>query len=74
MELPDYIKNKFWKDFLSPGMSLEIDIPDNVSLKDIGEEGAKRFGDKVAMVYALKREFTFQELNDLTNRFANGLL
>jgi len=74
MELPDYIKNKFWKDFLSPGMSLDIDIPDNMSLKDIGEEGAKRFGDKVAMVYALKREFTFQELADSTNRFANGLL
>ena len=74
MELPDYIKNKFWKDFLSPGMSLDIDIPDNVSLKDIHEEGPKRFADKVAMVYALKKEYTFQELADLTNRFANGLL
>ncbi|MHA1797385.1 MAG: AMP-binding protein, partial [Candidatus Helarchaeota archaeon] len=74
MELPNYIKNRYWKDFLPPGISLEIDIPDNVSLRDVYENGAKEYSDKISMVYALKRSFTFKELHDLTNRFANALI
>ncbi|MHA1265304.1 MAG: long-chain-fatty-acid--CoA ligase [Candidatus Helarchaeota archaeon] len=71
-DIPDYIKNRYWKDYLPPGITLEIEIPE-ISLRELFEEGAKNYGDKVAMNY-YDREFTFNELNDLTIRFANGLL
>jgi len=73
LDLPDYIKNKYWKDYLPPGISLEIDIPEDKSLRDLFEVGSEQFGDRVAMVYG-PRQFTYKELADLTNRFANGLL
>ncbi|NHI94916.1 MAG: hypothetical protein EAX96_20675, partial [Candidatus Lokiarchaeota archaeon] len=74
MELPDYIKNRYWKDFLPPGISLELDIPEDKCLRDLFEEGAKLYGNQIAINFYLKKEYTFQELNDLTYRFAHGLL
>ncbi|HUX98917.1 MAG TPA: long-chain fatty acid--CoA ligase [Candidatus Deferrimicrobium sp.] len=73
MDIPDYIKNRYWKDYLPPGITLEIDIPETQSLGDIFEIGAKSFGDKIAMMY-YDHPFTFNELDSLTRRFANGLL
>ena len=73
MELPDYIKNRYWKDYLPAGVSLEIDIPENMSLIDIFKKGAENFGERVAMNY-YGREFTYQEMNILTRRFARALL
>lgn len=70
-EIPDYIKNRYWKDFLPPGITLEIKIPE-ISLRELFE-GARQFGDKLAFNY-YDREFTYKELDDLTVRFANGLL
>ncbi|MBD3229746.1 MAG: AMP-binding protein [Candidatus Lokiarchaeota archaeon] len=72
MELPDYIKNRYWKDFLPPGISLEIDIPDDMSLRDVFLKGAEDFGDKMAINY-YNRKFTFKELDDLTKKFAKAL-
>ena len=46
MELPDYIKNRIWKDNLPDGITLEIDIPQNKSLIDVFETGAKEYADK----------------------------
>ena len=34
MELPDYIKNRYWGDFLPDGVTLDLDIP-NLSLIDV---------------------------------------
>lgn len=73
MELPDYIKNRYWKDFLPPGISLEIDIPEDMSLGDLFEQGAKKYGDKIALSY-YDNEFSFNELDRLTRRFASGLI
>jgi len=73
MDLPDYIKNRYWKDYLPPGITLEIDIPEDISLVDIFEKGAKDYGDKVSMNY-YGREFTFKELDNLTRRFAKVLV
>jgi long-chain acyl-CoA synthetase len=73
MQLPDYIKNRYWKDFLPPGMTLEIDIPEDMSLIDIFEKGLEDYQDKVSNIYAGK-EYTYKEMNDLTIRFANALL
>ncbi len=73
VELPDYIKNRYWKDFLPPGITLEINIPENQSLVDISKNGAKQFGDKIAMIY-YGREYSFNELDLLTRRFATALI
>ena len=35
MELPNYIKNRYWKDYLPSGMTLEIDLPDDMTLRDV---------------------------------------
>jgi len=71
-DIPDYIKKRYWKDYLPPGITLDIKIPE-ISLGELFEQGAKNFGPKVAMVY-YDHEFTFNELDKLTRRFANALL
>jgi long-chain acyl-CoA synthetase len=73
LELPNYIKDRYWKDFLPDGITLEIDIPEDISLVDIFEMGAKEYGDRVSMDY-YGREFTFKEMDLLTRRFINALL
>jgi len=73
MELPDYIKNRIWKDYLPDGMTLEIDIPEDKSLIDVFDAGAKNNANKVAFDY-YGREFTYGEMDHLTKRFANALL
>ena len=73
MELPDYIKNRIWKDYLPDGITLEIDIPEDKSLIDVFETGAKEHADKIGMDY-FGREFTFREMDQLTKRFAYALL
>ncbi len=72
MELPDYIKNRYWKDYLPPGITLEIDISEDISLGDIFQKGLE-YGDKISMVFYGK-EYTFIELDNLTRRFAGALL
>ncbi len=49
MELPNYIKKRYWKELLSRGITLEIDIPENISLVDIFENGTEEFGDRISM-------------------------
>jgi long-chain acyl-CoA synthetase len=73
MELPDYIKDRIWKDYLPDGITLEITIPEDISLIDVFETGAKDYANKVAFDY-FGREFTYGELDHLTRRFANALL
>ncbi|HDZ17847.1 hypothetical protein LCGC14_0719930 [marine sediment metagenome] len=73
MELPDYIKDRIWKDHLPAGVSLEIEIPDDMSLIDMFEKGTKKNGDKIAFDY-FGVERTFKEMDVLTRRFAAGLM
>lgn len=73
MELPDYIKDRIWKDHLPAGVSLEIEIPENMSLIDMFEKGTKENGDKIAFDY-FGVEHTFKEMDVLTRRFAAGLM
>lgn len=72
MDLPDYIKNRYWKDYLPAGITLEIDIPEDISLGDIFQKGVE-YGDRISMVFYGK-EYTFLELDNLTRRFAGALL
>ncbi|MFX0040721.1 MAG: hypothetical protein ACFFAB_15385, partial [Candidatus Heimdallarchaeota archaeon] len=65
MELPDYIKNRIWKDYLPDGMTLEVEIPEDKSLIDVFEAGAKDYAHKVAFDY-FGREFTYGEMDQLT--------
>jgi long-chain acyl-CoA synthetase len=73
MELPEYIKNRYWKDYLPLGVTLEIDIPEDLSLVDIFEKGLENYRDKVSIIYG-EKEFTYKDMNNLTIRFANGLI
>jgi long-chain acyl-CoA synthetase len=73
LELPNYIKDRYWKNFLPDGITLEIDIPEDISLVDIFEMGAKEYGDRVSLDY-YGREFTFKEMDLLTRRYINALL
>jgi len=73
MELPDYIKDRIWRDHLPAGITLEIDIPDDKSLIDIFERGAAENGEKVAFDY-FGVERTYKEMDKLTKRFASGLV
>ena len=73
MELPDYIKDRIWRDHLPAGITLEIDIPDDKSLIDIFERGAAENGEKVAFDY-FGVERTYKEMDKLTKRFASGLI
>ena len=73
MELPDYIKNRYWKDYLPLGVTLEINIPEDLSLVDIFEKGLENYSNKVSIIYG-EKEFTYKEMNNLTVRFANGLI
>jgi long-chain acyl-CoA synthetase len=73
VELPDYIKNRYWKDYLPSGVTLEIDIPQDQSLIDLFKNGAEKYGEKVCMNF-YGREFTFKELDNLTRRFTAGLI
>jgi long-chain acyl-CoA synthetase len=73
MELPDYITNRIWKDHLPDGMTLEIEIPEDKSLIDIFEMGAKENANKVAFDY-FGKQFTYEQMDQLTRRFANALL
>ncbi|MFX1394612.1 MAG: AMP-binding protein, partial [Promethearchaeota archaeon] len=73
MELPDYIKNRYWKDSLAPGITLNVDVPENITLIDIFETGAREFPDKENINFYGK-EFTYKEVNILIRRFAAGLV
>lgn len=73
MEVPNYVKNRYWGKYLPKGMTLELEIPENMTLIDIFKNGAKKFKDKVSLDF-YGREYTFNALDILTRRFAAGLL
>ncbi|MFX0010751.1 MAG: AMP-binding protein [Candidatus Hermodarchaeota archaeon] len=73
MEVPDYIRNRYWGKYLPKGITLDLEIPEDMTLIDVFENGVKEFKDKVSFDF-YGREYTFSELNLLTRRFAAGLL
>ena len=73
VELPDYIKNRYWKDYLPPGITLEMEIPQNESLIDLFKRGTIEYGDKICLDF-YGREYSFNDLDNLTRRFSKGLL
>ena len=72
MEIPDYIKERFWKDFLPPGITLDIEIPE-ISLGELFDQGVKNFTDNVCLMY-YDHEFTYGDLETLIRRFASALV
>ncbi|MFX1375131.1 MAG: AMP-binding protein [Promethearchaeota archaeon] len=72
MELPDYIKTRYWKEYLAEGITLEIDIPDELSLGEIFKKYTEDYRDKINIVYKDK-EYSYKEMQELTIRFANAL-
>lgn len=73
MELPDYIKNRYWKDYLPAGITLEIDIPEDISIGDLFKKYTRDYYDKTFIIYDNK-EYTYKDIQELTIRFANALL
>lgn len=72
MELPDYIKNRSWKDYLADGITTEIDVPEDMSLIDVYKYNDENFPDHVMFDF-FGKEFTTKELDVLTRRFAAAL-
>lgn len=72
MELPDYIKNRSWKDYLADGISVELDVSDNMSLIDVWNYAKENFTDHVKMDF-FGKEYTITQLDTLTRRFAAAL-
>jgi len=72
MELPDYIKNRSWKDYLADGITTEIDVPEDMSLIDVYKYNDENFPDHVMLDF-FGKEFTTKELDVLTRRFAAAL-
>ena len=70
IELPDYIKNRYWGDFLPDGVTLDLDIPD-ISLIDVFKYQMDKPGwsDHVKLDF-FGKEYTNGELDVLTKRFA----
>jgi long-chain acyl-CoA synthetase len=72
MELPDYIKNRYWKDYLAEGITVELDVPEDWSLIDVWNYNEKNFPDHVMLDF-FGKEFTTKMLEGLTRRFAAAL-
>lgn len=72
MELPDYIKNRSWKDYLPDGITLELDVPENMSLIDVWKYRGENYTDQV-MIDFFGKEYTTRDLEVLTKRFAAAL-
>ena len=72
MELPDYIKNRTWKDYLPDGITVELDVPENMSLIDVWKYNDEHFPDHVALDF-FGKEYTTKQLDVLTRRFAAAL-
>ena len=72
MELPDYIKNRYWKEYLSDGITVDLDVPEDMSLIDVFKYNDENFPDHVVMDF-FGKEFTTKELDVLTRRFAAAL-
>lgn len=71
MNLPDYVKMKFWSKSYPEELSPEVSIP-QVSLPDYLAEGMKKNPQRVAMVYC-GREIRYAELQALIDRSASAL-
>ncbi|MHA1473367.1 MAG: AMP-binding protein, partial [Promethearchaeota archaeon] len=73
MEIPDYVKNRYWGDFLPDGVTLDLDIPD-ISLVDVFKYQMDKPGwsDHVKLDF-FGKEYTNGELDVLTRRFAAAL-
>ena len=73
MEIPDYVKNRYWGDFLPDGVTLDLDIPD-ISLIDVFKYQMDKPGwsDHVKLDF-FGKEYTNRELDVLTRRFAAAL-
>ena len=57
MELPDYIKNRYWKDYLPEGITVELDVPENMSLIDVWKYRGEEYTDQV-MIDFFGKEYT----------------
>ncbi len=73
MDLPEYIKSRYWKDYLPEGVPLELEIPENISLCDLFEKYTEEYKNKTFIVYDNK-EYTYKHIQELTLRFSNALL
>lgn len=73
MNLPKYIKNRYWKDYLPEGVTLELEIPESTSLCDLFEKYTEEYKNKTFIVYDNK-EYTYKHIQELVLRFSNALL
>ncbi|MHA1379910.1 MAG: long-chain-fatty-acid--CoA ligase [Candidatus Helarchaeota archaeon] len=71
-DIPQFIKDKYWLKHAPPGLDKWVDIPDDMTITQLAEYGAEKYGDLVNIDYYGK-EFTFKRLTELTKKFSTGL-
>lgn len=72
VRLPSYVRKKIWLKYYPEGYPKEVKIPKNKSLPDIFIEGAKKWGDKVNLIFYGK-EYTRNQVLDQAKRLAAAL-
>ncbi len=73
MDIPEYIKNRYWKNYLPEGVPLEVEIPEDMSLCDLFKKYTEEYKNKTFIVYENK-DYTYKRIQELTFRFSNALL
>ncbi|MHA1669108.1 MAG: AMP-binding protein [Promethearchaeota archaeon] len=72
IKLPEYVKKRYWKDYLPEAVTLDLDIPEDMSLIDVWLYNSDKYLDQVKMDF-FGKTFTNRELFLLTKRFAAAL-
>ena len=66
-----YEEKPWLKEYLQ-GAPLELDIPDNLSLMDVFEQSAEKWGNQTAIIF-YGNKIKYRELKDKIDRLATGL-
>ncbi|HIC83840.1 MAG TPA: long-chain fatty acid--CoA ligase, partial [Nitrososphaerales archaeon] len=65
-------QGRIWLDKYPEGLKFNIDVPD-VTFGDYIDNICKKYSSEIAYEYNGKT-FTYNEINELSNKFANGLI
>ncbi len=72
VEVPNYIKNRFWlKKEWPKDLPADVYIPDK-PLHEVVDEACMRYGNRTALVF-YGAKFTYAQLKEFTDRFATSL-
>nr|MDO8082396.1 long-chain fatty acid--CoA ligase [Candidatus Freyarchaeota archaeon] len=72
VKLPDYVRKKIWLKYYPEGYPKKAKIPENKSLPDMFNEGVKKYGEEVNLIFYGK-EYNRKQLLGWAERLATAL-